>query len=66
MKITYDPSVDIVRILFNNQAIMESDEEKTGMIIDYDASGNIVGMEILHASKHMENLESIDYTIVNS
>jgi len=51
MKVTYDPTVDIVRILFRDAPIEESDEEKPGMVLDYDRDGNIVGMEILDASK---------------
>ena len=38
-------------ILFSNATIEESDEEKPGMILDYDKEGNIVGLEILDASK---------------
>jgi len=37
------PTVDVLRILFSNQAIEESDEDKPGVIIDYDKNGNIVG-----------------------
>jgi uncharacterized protein YuzE len=34
MKITYDPKVDILRIIFSNAPIEESDEDKPGIIID--------------------------------
>ena len=43
MKITYDPEVDVVRILFSSAPIEESDEDKPGVIIAYDKDGNIVG-----------------------
>ena len=33
MKVTYDPKVDILRILFSNIPIEESDENKPGVII---------------------------------
>ena len=36
MKVTYDPEVDVLRILFSNAPIEESDEGKSGVIIDYD------------------------------
>ncbi|MFM8007938.1 MAG: DUF2283 domain-containing protein, partial [Dolichospermum sp.] len=36
MKITYDPEVDVLRIIFSNVEIEESDEEKPGIILDYD------------------------------
>ena len=63
MKITYDPEVDVLRILFSNTPIEESDEDKPGIILDYDKDGNIVGLEILDASKRMENPRSIEYAV---
>ena len=63
MKIMYDAEVDILRILFSNAPIEESDEEKPGMILDYDKDGNIVGLEILSASKRIENPRSVEYAV---
>jgi len=63
MKITYDPGVDVLRIIFSAVAIEESDEDKPGIIMDYDTGGNIVGMEILDASKRMENPKSLEYVV---
>jgi len=34
--------VDALRILFSDAAIEESDEEKPGIILDFDKIGNIV------------------------
>jgi len=64
MKITYDAQVDVLRILFSNAAIEESDEEKPGIILDFDKIGNIVGMEILDASKRMENPRAVEYAVI--
>lgn len=63
MKITYNPEVDVLRILFSNVPIEESDEDKPGVILDYDKDGNIVGLEILDASKRVENPRSIAYAV---
>jgi uncharacterized protein YuzE len=63
MKVTYDPEVDVLRIVFRDIDIEESDEEKPGMILDYDKDGNIVGMEILDASKRIENPRSVEYAV---
>ena len=65
MKVTYDPEVDVVRILFNSSAIEESDETKPGVVLDYDKDGNVVGMEILNASKRMENPRLVEYAIAS-
>ncbi len=61
MKIQYDREVDIVRIIFSEAKIEESDEDKPGVILDYDKDGNIVGMEIIDASKRMDNPGSIEF-----
>lgn len=63
MKVTYDPEVDVLRILLSNAAIEESDEDKRGVILDYDVSGNLVCIEILDASKRMENPRSLEYAV---
>lgn len=63
MKITYDSDVDVLRILFSQSPIEESDEEKPGVILDYDKDGNVVGMEILDASQRMENPRSVEYAV---
>ena len=65
MKVTYDPEVDILRITLSGAPVEESDEEKPGMILDYDRNGNIVGLEILDASKRMENPRSMEYAIAS-
>ena len=55
MKVTYDPEVDVLRIIFRNAPIEESDEDKPGVFLDYDADGNVVGLEVLDASRRVEN-----------
>lgn len=64
MKITYDPEVDVMRIVFSNTPVEESDEQKPGVILDFDKDGNVVGMEILEASKRMENPRVVEYAVV--
>ena len=51
MKVTYDHEVDVIRIIFSDARIEESDEVKPCTIIDNDKEGNIVGMEVLNASR---------------
>lgn len=56
MKITYDPTIDALQIIFSNAPVQESDQDKPDVILDYDTQGNIVSLEILNASKHVENV----------
>jgi uncharacterized protein YuzE len=63
MKIKYDKEVDILYISFSENEINESDEDKPGVILDYDSQGSIVGIEILDASKKMKNPSNIEYEV---
>ena len=63
MKVTYDPEVDVLRILLSDAPIEESDEDKPGVILDYDKDGNVVGLEILEASKRTANPRSVEYAV---
>lgn len=59
MKVTYDRETDILQLVFTNAPVEESDEDKPGVIIDYDKNGNVVGMEILDASKRVEDPQAV-------
>ena len=63
MKVKYDQEVDVLTIELSNAPVEESDEDKPGIILDYDKDGNIVGIEILNASKRMENPRSLEYAV---
>jgi uncharacterized protein YuzE len=65
MKVTYDPEVDVLRILLSDAPVEESDEDKPGAILDYDQAGNIVGLEILEASKRITNPRSVEYAVTS-
>ena len=65
MKVTYDPEVDVLRILLSDAPIEESDEDKPGVILDYDRDGNVVGLEILEASKRIANPRSVEYAVTS-
>ena len=63
MKVTNDPEVDVLRILFRDAPVEESDEDKPGVILDYDKDGNVVGVEVLNASLRVENPRGVDYAV---
>jgi len=63
MKIKYDKEVDVLYITLSDEQIKESDEHKPGIILDYDANGNMVGIEILDASKKMHPTMKVEYEV---
>jgi len=63
MKVIYDRDTDTLAIIFAENAVAESDEEKPGIILDYDSSGNLVSMEILDASKRVSIPSKIEYQV---
>jgi uncharacterized protein YuzE len=63
MKVKYDREQDILDVSFSDEAIYESDEDKKGIILDYTNKGQIVGIEILNASKQVGNPSKVEYEI---
>jgi uncharacterized protein YuzE len=62
MKVSYDGTTDTLSmILKDNTPIAESDEDKPGIILDYDAGGNLVSLEILDASKRVTEARKIEF-----
>ncbi|MCA0455505.1 MAG: DUF2283 domain-containing protein [Chloroflexi bacterium] len=49
--IEYDAQSDTLQIYLSDAPIEESSELQPGLIVDYDAAGNIVGIELLDASE---------------
>ena len=61
MKVKYDKEHDILYVSFSDEAVFESDEEKKGFILDYSVEGNIIGIEVLNASKQVSNPAKVEY-----
>ena len=62
MKATYDSRTDTLSIVLReNVRIAESDEDKPGVILDYDEGGNLVSLEILDASKRVTEARRCEF-----
>jgi uncharacterized protein YuzE len=62
MKVTYDPRTDsLTVILKEGVAVAESDEDKPGVILDYDEHGNLLSLEVLDASRRVTDARKIEY-----
>ena len=55
MRVRVDHGADAVYLNLTDRAIKDSEEVADGIIVDYDAEGRIVGIEILDASKRTDD-----------
>ena len=51
MKLTIDPEADALYLRLNDAEIVDSEQVASGVVLDYDAKDNIVGVEMLHLSR---------------
>ncbi len=64
LKVSYDPKTDTLSfILKEDTRVAESDEDKPGIILDYDDRGDLVSMEILDASRRVTEAQKVDFQI---
>ena len=63
MKVIYDRETDTLTVIFSESTVAESDEDKPGVILDYDDKGNLVSLEILDASRRVAIPSKIEYQV---
>lgn len=63
MKVHVDPEADALYIRLNEEPIMETEEVRPGVLLDFDVSGLVVGIEMLHLSTRMrpEEMRSLHF-----
>ena len=64
MKVIYDGGTDTLTVIFVETPVAESDQDKPGVILDYDAAGNLVSLEILDASLRVGLPTQIEYRMI--
>jgi YD repeat-containing protein len=66
MKATYDPKTDTLTFELKSGPVAESDEDKPGVILDYDEEGNLIGIEVLDASKRVAETRTMQFQVAES
>lgn len=54
MKLHYYPETDSLYIELNSAPGAETREIVEGLVVDFDVSGNVVGLDIDHASRKLD------------
>ena len=54
MRLEFDPQADAFYLELTEAEVEESKEIQPGIIMDYDAEGRVVGIEVLYVSKRTE------------
>ncbi len=54
MKLSYEPEADHLWFRWNSKPVEESDEVEPEVIFELNADGNVVGIEVLNASKKLD------------
>jgi uncharacterized protein YuzE len=62
VKATYDTRTDTLSIILKADAVVaESEEDRPGVILDYDQDGNLVSLEILDASRRVTEARRFEF-----
>ena len=63
MRLKVDQENDALYLRLDDSVIVESEEVRPGVILDYDINDNVVGVEILGLSKRvsLQMLRSLDF-----
>jgi uncharacterized protein YuzE len=63
MKVAYDPRTDTLSVILRDDAnVVTSDEDKPGVILDYD-EGNLISLEILDASRRVTDARRVEFQL---
>ena len=66
MRVQYDPSADAMYIRLADGEVVDSDEVRDGVVLDYDASGRVLGIEVLNLSQRADNPREMAFELMGS
>jgi uncharacterized protein YuzE len=62
-KVEYDSVSDTLTVTLRQGEVAESDEDKPGVILDYEEAGNLLSIELLDASQRVEEPRSVTFSV---
>ena len=64
MKITYDAATDTLTVVLRDATARISEDEKSGVILDYDAEGRLIALEVLDASSRVDGVDTVQLQVI--
>jgi uncharacterized protein YuzE len=64
MKIEYDQQADAMYIRLKAGTVVESEEVRPGVVLDFDAEGKVLGIEMLDVSERTDNPRELAMELV--
>ena len=65
MKMHYDEKVDALYLSLDDSEVVESEEVKPGIVLDFNADSQVVGIEVLDLRKRVPsaNLKEVQFDV---
>ena len=65
MKVTYDAETDTLTVLLRDAPARTSEEERSGVILDYDNENRLIAIEILDASTRVDGVDTVQLHVIS-
>jgi YD repeat-containing protein len=65
MKVTYDSATDTLTVVLRDGPARISEEEKSGVILDYDADDRLIAIEVLDASNRVDSVDTGQLQVIS-
>jgi len=68
MKMHYDEQVDALYLSLDESDVLESEEVKPGIILDFNAAGEVVGIEVLDVKRRVPgaDLKELQFEVASA
>ncbi|MDQ7027515.1 MAG: DUF2283 domain-containing protein [Anaerolineae bacterium] len=61
MYVTHSPTANALYIKLNNQVVAQTKKASDSVILDFDADGHLIGIELLDVGEYVDNPSTITY-----
>lgn len=63
MKVIYDGTADVLKIVFRDAPMEDYSEDRPNLTVFYDAEDTMIALEIRHASNVVDDPRSLDHVV---